>query len=396
MLQTIIVNVLILWGVIGTAVGLYYLIPYLRIVVVSTLAAREVLWGFCKEGEIKVIMHGESAHRFIMSSKSHWVRPTTGIVVSNKIETRPADEIRALERDHGIYWIGLPPNARFFNYLFSYGKLVLTGKDTDTDGGKIGDYSIDPRVDRSTNYLYHRYQYPMKFEVNLENRAEVFIFLLVTIEIADARKALFEILPSGSWLAKVTGSLEAVVRDYVGNLSLEKLTELQHEKTDSAFKTAVEKTYKLLEDSYGIKIKEVNFKDYGLLDDTVKIEANKVIIEGQKAQAAIETAKKTVIEAKASAEKTIIEAEANKDALILEGTGKAGAINLIAVAETTRARSYLDAVVKSGASNIATAEALSKTPNLQTLVLGKSNVLVGGNTEKKVTEVKDNKTKGDK
>ncbi len=190
------------------------------------LALFDFIFMTVPSGQIKVIVKGESFHWAIPNIDGHTIDHVTNDIRPLKPgETDPNKTF--LNNWFGLWMVGIPVMRSVFHYDFRWPKIKITGEED--DGSKI--FHIDRR-EENVKTIFWRYAYPVvSKESEVKGQIPQDISTLVTIEIVNPRKALFDIQPPGEWLTRAMGVIIAAIRKYASQRTLE---ELQQELRSSS------------------------------------------------------------------------------------------------------------------------------------------------------------------
>lgn len=198
------------------------------------LAKNDLLITFCPEGQLKAIMRGDSLHRFIASVKNWYYDEETDTMVSlerrrpvvggegEEVYYDPDPTKNFINNWLGIYWVGLPPFYRVNRYQFRWNKRK-TGEPKTSEAGGYGMEGKDEEV----GSLFFQFPYVLKILwAETSERIPVDVYLLITTRTVHPEMTLFK---THDWLSHLTGYIEAIVRDWVGNIDIAGLTQAKNE-----------------------------------------------------------------------------------------------------------------------------------------------------------------------
>lgn len=302
--------------VVGCALGLFVIMVVLMI---SVMSSRDFLLTKVPEGEIKVIMRGDSISRYISNIRGYSVLETGEVVPANdrnRVRRSPHNAI--LFRLFGVEFIGIPPLWSVLRYNFQWNKY------SKPDSGSA--YIVESRAEEVSS-LFMRSNYAIIVDgAETEGKIPLRILLLITTQVTNAHTALF-LNKRPDWLAKVTASVKSATRDYTGSVDLNDITRAQNEGhtipagTDpvvTKFGSCIMNLNRSSAGSNsslsvlaGVEIIAVNFISYDV-DGPIAEELNKVTVLEVTAK---EKAKATIIDAEAKAQAIKKVADADKERL---------------------------------------------------------------------------------
>jgi hypothetical protein len=192
------------------------LIPVLLFVFLSLLfyrlAQSDIFFGFCPEGQIKVIMRGKSRHRIIHSVQ--------GYKLNENDELVPGSNTKGGPFMGGLYWIGIWPFYEVYRYKFQWKKMV-------SEEGK-GDY-IEKR-NEWVNSLFFRYEYALEFKgLETSDNYKVDVQALINTQIF---KPYFALFMAKQWLTVLSSQTEARLRDFIGGRTFDELRGMKSEEKE--------------------------------------------------------------------------------------------------------------------------------------------------------------------
>ncbi len=348
------------------------------------LAKASILVTTIHQGTIVVMMVGDGVWRYVGRIDGHWVHPETGKIYRNDdSEPKPKCMPRSI---FGIYLLGPWPYFGKYRYEHPRNKYVKKSG--------VTDYEFVPR-EGEVDSLYFQASYGIVIHgAETSEKLPLTLHILITTQTTDAATSLFKNMSPG-WLARVTAAVQAAVRDFVGNRTLDDITRLEAESSGSlpgespaqpgqpapstdqknAHKSAFQRAIDLLNDrnngnpgldeTVGQRIIAVNFLSYSI-DTTSSDPAQKASLAAYFAQ---QEAAKKLIEAKNLEEtakplaaKTRIDADAKAYQIEKEGTASADAADKMARAVAKNPH----------AGNMAIAEAIRNQTGAKTLIIGAS------------------------
>jgi hypothetical protein len=187
----------------------------------TKLAQRQVLVAFCDEGTIKTVMQGKGFHHQFMAYKGHhlndprkrWFREMDEVgkkipqwqVLTHDDRDENYDDRPWFMKTAGVYWIGLPPFFSVYWYDFEW---------REEHKGRKGLDRVWHRQAR-TDFAYAKAFPYLQEMVEVEDREGLALNVVyqTTLIIKNAWIALFR---NEDWLALVSGSLDSMVKNYVG------------------------------------------------------------------------------------------------------------------------------------------------------------------------------------
>ncbi len=332
------------------------------------------------EGRIITIVTGKKATKYLGRIRGYWVDPKTGDVISENKMTEEQKKKRAenltpigkfLDK-FGISWIGLYPFSRVYEYKFKWNNWDK--KDQSSE------FVLVPK-EEMTPYIYFRHPYAFEYkDVETKGKVPITVRVLITTRIVNADKALFK--AGGDWLANVSASVQAVVRDFVGKHELEEITSLTHEDGGSGFIDAImvlnngTQGNKPIAEMFGVEIEIANFLSYeigGPEGAKLRDASTRKYVAEQEAEAnrvkASGEADATRTRAKGDAEAIETRAKAEAAAIEKKAEAEAKKIGLKGNAEAEAAKKLFDAIGEH--PSVALARAIKDTKTT-TLILGNS------------------------
>ncbi|HEV7121218.1 MAG TPA: hypothetical protein VGN56_00155 [Candidatus Paceibacterota bacterium] len=320
----------------GTAViGIIVSLPW----VMTSLARRQVLVAFCKEGTIKSVVRGEAfSHQFMNWKGWHlndprkpWFekdKPRWQVLPHDDHEDDKYDDRPDYMKTAGVHWIGWPPFGHTYWYRFSWSELRDDGHGGDEvwnrkgkDGkGELTDFAF------AKAFTYAR----VLRKVEIADGFAVDLLYVVTVRIENAYSALFR---AEDWLKIMFASSDREARDFAGARHFQELLtekrDLKDKKPDdepSNFSLPIVALTNALHDDnpdakdcgllarYGVRIVSADLTDFDPIGERV-LEANsEAYVQQQRARG---------IEAVGQAEADVIEMKGGKEAEVIRLKGKA-------------------------------------------------------------------------
>lgn len=335
------------------------------------LASCNILFTRVPAGEIIVVTVSEKAKRFIGNIEGFWVNPQTGEVFDERDGNHPRP--KDLPKDFfgtGIYWLGIWPLYERYHYEFHWNKYA---KKKDSSGKDLEEYEIVPKHG-IVDSIYFRASYPIRVikSETIEN-VPLTLSFLITTETVNAEVSLFKAKSPG-WLASLTASVTAVLRDFNGKSKTEDMVRLQAELPNpgTTDKTELQKLIELLNESsvgnpsviqqFGQKIVSINFLDLKIEEPETEVQRQAIANynASRQAEALITAEKGKADAAEQTARGTITKAKAEAEAIAMVGEAKAKAAKQLAEAVSNNPH----------ASAIAIAEAIREQQHATTLIIG--------------------------
>lgn len=157
-----------------------------------------------REGEFIAVMKADTFHKFLYNIEGFHLNHETHDLKEG------SQEPNLLFQLFGVEWIGPPPLYHVLHYPFSWIKSKTI---KNADGTTKLEFDVRER-EIVTSILY-RYTYAFIFrDVELKDNVRVTIVLYISIRTINPYKALFKMMPTGTWLETVRSYLEEVVTNY--------------------------------------------------------------------------------------------------------------------------------------------------------------------------------------
>jgi len=309
----------------------YTALAMITLFLVVFVAAQNGLGGFTKIefGEIAVVMLGSRPKLYIGKGKDFWVHPKNGEVNWVKDGRLPPvpSHIKLPEPWFlGYYWIGFP----FIHSLHKW-KFRWTDRVKNKATGK---YELVTKA-AIVQTAFAQAQYTFKLE-EIETRDGAVINGVVSylVRMEDMERALFGI--KSGWLETLEDLLASQARDFLGKRNVESLSSFR--KTDDSdedlaneFEVEMLRLNKELSAKCGVKLHNVAFPEYDVVDDKVftgnstRLALQKKMLAQKNLETAGVDAQTTTTKATADAEARRIKAKGDADAKTAEG-GAANAV----------------------------------------------------------------------
>lgn len=163
------------------------------------LAKKGIGWVMIPEGQIMVIVEGNTVHKFIGRIKDYSVHPTTGVLTY----TGGATPVSGW---YGISWIGIPPFRRVYTYKFRWNKWSKADKTATKN-------SVMPKEDLETHSVFFRAPYAIEItDAETSDGAKMNIQLLISVQAENVECMLFK---TPDWLANLTAKITDVTAKYM-------------------------------------------------------------------------------------------------------------------------------------------------------------------------------------
>ena len=338
------------------------------------LAHYNVFFTRVPAGEIIVVTVSEKVKRFIGNIEGFWVNPQTGEVLPDKEPTLRPKDLPSDFFDTGIYRLGMWPLYERYHYEFHWNKYA---KKVGSDGKDTSEYELVPR-EAIVDSIYFQASYPIRISrAETSENVPLTMDFLITTKTVNVDTSLFKVKSPG-WLASLTGSVTAVLRDFTGKKQTEDMVKLQAELPDAGGheKTELQKLIALLNvsdagnpsiiEQFGQEIVSINFLNLKIEEPETEVQRQAIAKynAARQAEALITAEKGKADAAEQTARGTITTARAEAEAIAVVGEAKARAAAQLAQAVSQNPH----------AGTIALAEAIQKQEHATTLIIGQ-NVL---------------------
>lgn len=314
-------------------------VAFVIFIVFPWLAEENILFTTVKEGTIKVVMHGKSIDRFLMSFAGYhlndptklWYDPNHApweVVYHGEKDDHKYDDRSRLLKYLGLYWVGWPWRASVFVYRFEW-------NETETNLG-TGKEKVRPRSELTDFLFVSDFTYAV-----LTDAAETSEGLptdeltLVTVAIRNPYRALFS---GEDWMRRVTSAINRHVRNFVGNKRYEDLISSVDQKEFSGPIIALNQD---LPDDVPEKLPHGLEKRYGVEIRTADLQTVELAGAAKDEHQAASTAKYTA-DRKAEATRIAADAEAYSETTV--GKAKAEVIEMTGEKEAKALESRLQVI----------------------------------------------------
>jgi hypothetical protein len=262
-------------------------IPVALCLTVYLMSLKNIFFTQVPQGEIVTVMIGGDAEMFLANIQPHWIDKKTGLIwrahalndgfddidhngnSGTRVKTRPGNISSGF---HGIYWLGVWPFAKRYVYRFRWNKWEKKTKSSEFD--------IQER-DELVDSVYHMsaYAFPVKGAKDID-KIPVDSKIVTTTRVVNTSQLLFGV--KNGWFTDLDGKIESTVRDFIGSVTIDELTEVQHEEGQApkpGAKAFIEKIRLLNSDSVGnksilrtlgIEIVSSSFRSYEISDGPLK------------------------------------------------------------------------------------------------------------------------------
>lgn len=175
-----------------------------------------------REGEFIAIMKADTFHKFLYNIE--------GFHLNDEFDVKEGSKPQSLLFQlFGVEWIGPPPLYHLLEYPFSWVKTKTVKSDNGTT--KLG---FEVREREMVSSILYRYTYAFVFrDVELKDNVRVTMVLYISIRTINPHKALFKMMPTGTWLETVRAYLEEVVTDYARKVAYDDMKASNKDESDA-------------------------------------------------------------------------------------------------------------------------------------------------------------------
>lgn len=200
-------------------------------------------------GEIKFVVKGETCHRAIASVVGWTIDGKTGDM--RKLQPGESDPNLNWLSQLGIFWIGIWPLFKVFNYKFSWDKPVGIGEGSDKQ-------KIFHRENIVVDSLLFRYPYAIRVSGSETGGYISYDILLVVTTLAlNPITAIFGIKPSGSWITILQTRVQDAVRSWVSKQDVKSVLEIMNDKKSEFTELVTDYVNQNLVDLIGVAVAEL-------------------------------------------------------------------------------------------------------------------------------------------
>lgn len=233
------------------AIEMFALLVSIVLVIYYLGMKKNIFFAADPEGKVMVMMRGKTARFFFGNIHGCLIEPETGEVfeisqltdvakktaLEAKIESCQSYLGSEFHKYTKLRLVGLWPIDYIHTYEFRWNEWRQKPENSK--------FEMIPRSEM-VNSIFYRFPYAITIdECETKQKVPLTIIVVITVLLVNARKALFH---SGKmWLETLTAGVQSTVRDYVGNLGLDEITDLQHESGRSGF---IKVILELNEDSF--------------------------------------------------------------------------------------------------------------------------------------------------
>lgn len=164
------------------------------------LANYDLFFTFVEEGQAKIVVKGESYSKTIISLIGHDIDERGNIIEA------PQQEEEWWTKQFGVYWIGVPPFSKIFNYPLRWTSYKPRGE----NGAKA---PVVKEEILSSIYIKDKVYYGRVEDVETNEGVPLNIEILATLKVVNPYKATFLI---NNWVEAIIDRIAQQVRVYVG------------------------------------------------------------------------------------------------------------------------------------------------------------------------------------